>query len=130
MFRDAKPGQKVWCVLNGWGVIKSINKSWGFPVRVYFEHIDYEVGYTYDGKLFDNNKNPCLFWDEIQITPPPKPKRKVKKTIEGWANIYHLNPDGVTQLFMHNTKESAEECNVKCEGVCAAPATLTYEIEE
>jgi hypothetical protein len=120
MFRDAKPGQKVWCVLNGWGVIKSINNSWGFPVRVYFEHIDYEVGYTYDGKLYDNNENPCLFWDEIQITPPPKPKRKVKKTVVVWLNpkaIINGN-GGCFYLTDDPTKEYLK------------PATLTYEIEE
>jgi hypothetical protein len=126
MFRDAKVGDRVWVFPIGLGEIIEIDENMGICVQT----SGFKSWYLFDGRFTVHDQYPTLFWDEIKIIPPPKPKRKVKKTVEGWANIYHLNPDGVTQLFMHNTKESAEKCNVKCEGVCAAPATLTYEIEE
>lgn len=129
MFSNAKVGDRIWNVVQGWGEVIQIDNDPIYPLGIQFENGIAEK-FTLDGKGNRRDKYPCLYWDEIKIIPPPKPKRKVKKTVEGWASIYHLNPDGVTQLFMHNTKESAEKCNVKCEGVCAAPATLTYEIEE
>ena len=127
MFRDAKVGDRVWWFPLGWSEIIDTNKDMGILAKSPQGNVCW---FLFNGRLASNDIYPTIYWDEIQITPPPKPKRKVKKTIEGWANIYHLNPDGVTLLYMHNTKESAEKCNVKCEGVCAAPATLTYEIEE
>jgi hypothetical protein len=41
-----------------------------------------------EGKWYELDEHPTLFWDEIEIIPPPRPKSKVKKVVEGWVNFY------------------------------------------
>lgn len=89
MFEDAKVGQKLWDVRWGWGEVKSTDVGKGsHPLWVEFDHPTCGLGACY----FDlNGVDDCLFkqtlfWDEVKITPPPKPKKEV--TVEGWINLY------------------------------------------
>lgn len=81
-FQGIKVGDRVWSVVFGWGEVK---------------HIDNFCGVTFDStptQLFwfcwsghpdgDKAMLQTLFWDEVKITPPPKPKRMVKKVAMGW----------------------------------------------
>lgn len=78
MFRDAEVGDKVWSLYKGWGVIIGIKEGAKFPIEVGFGLSGNEY-YSVDGKLWNSDLNPSLFWDEIKIVPPPPPKRKAIK---------------------------------------------------
>ena len=87
MFKDAKVGDKVWSVQEGWGEISQIAPTSAWPVRVEFPNKN-SNSYTFDGKEYECHDLPTLFWDEVKIDPPPRPKRKGKRVLEGWVNIY------------------------------------------
>ena len=66
-FEDAKVGDRVWCVYNGWQTIIEItNFSDTYPIETD------KTLYTYDGRMAQY-KGRTLFWDEVVITPPEKP---------------------------------------------------------
>ena len=72
-FSDAKVGDRVWSLTEGWGVI--INRyapHAQYPLVVKFggEHLR---RYTLWGLLNFNDRNPTLFWDEVVIEAPTKP---------------------------------------------------------
>lgn len=99
MFREAKVGDRVWSLLNGWGVIIDIAPECAYPLRVKFK--DDSQYFNLEGKTWDIHYSPTLFWDEVKIEAPPRPKRKVKKVIKGWMNIY-------PNTILHDTKDSAD----------------------
>ena len=74
-FKDAKVGDRVWDIMHGWGKIIEIYKDpeVPYPIKVSdFENESlYTETYTCDGKAFKNHINPILFWDKINIKPPP-----------------------------------------------------------
>jgi len=80
--------------------------------------------YSQDGKLMDNHPVQSLFWARPEIIAPPKPKRKVVKTVELWQNVY---PENVT--YLHVTKKEADE---RSEGnrIACVHLTGTYEVFE
>ena len=81
-FRNAKVGDKVWDIMDGWGKIIEIRKDFGaYPIKVSdFENESLRTEtYTWDGKSFKNHINPTLFWDKINIKPPSKPEVQLEK---------------------------------------------------
>jgi hypothetical protein len=88
MFEDAQVGDRVWDFRYGFGEIILIAQSKNYPLRVKFPYVDGAMTYTLDGKHYSNEAFLSLFWDEIKFDIPPSPKRKVKKIIEGWVNVY------------------------------------------
>lgn len=75
--------------------------------------------------------NRTLFWSEVQITPPPRPKRMKKVEIVRYVNAYknHRNPDDYI-LEYSITKDEAEECAEKYAIAIAVPVTIPFEVEE
>ena len=90
-FSGVKVGDKVFHVMHGWGtVVETSFNSFCVtltdrPDRNYMIN---KIPFWLNGKVNLIDKNSSVFWDEIKIIPPPKPKRKVEKIIEGWMNIY------------------------------------------
>jgi len=41
--------------------------------------------------LNSEQKTQTLFWSDPHIIPPERPKRMVKKVVEGWVNLYPGN---------------------------------------
>lgn len=101
MFRDAKVGDRVWSQRHGWGFIARRDNDLTYPLVCKFG--DEKCTYSLEGKYVTHDKFPSLFWDEIPIVAPPKPKRMVKKT--GWVNFY-----GVSHPCnnVHRTREDAD----------------------
>lgn len=93
MFENAKIGDKVWSIRHGWGKIYSIkpeNEIYLLKVEFdsYINQNNYTVSFTFEGKSFRLDKNPTLYWDELEFDIPKPPKRLVKKTISKWINVY------------------------------------------
>lgn len=100
MFRDVKVGDKCWTIQLGDAEIMEINTGDAYPLSI--GNVKKTFDYDLDGKLWKDDKVPSAFWSTPNIIPPPRPKRKVKKVIEGWINIY---PGDV----MYSSKEKAGE---------------------
>ena len=86
-FDGIQVGDKVWSSEYGWGVVKYV-----FPPNQVQICVDFkmdECRFDYSGKRnADLSCFQSLFWDEIKITPPPKPKKKEKKRVEMTAKVY------------------------------------------
>lgn len=124
MFADAKAGDRVYSFTRGWGVISEIREGTGYGIYVSFKKNTRET-YTFEGRRFLEDRVPSLFWDEVYITPPPQPKRKVTKTDEAWK--VHL-PSGNEALFF--SEANADACVSQSEGAFKVKLTGAYEVEE
>lgn len=82
-FKNAKVGDRVWSSRTGWTKIVSVNEGFNYPIET--EEIN---SYTHGGLYKITDMLPTLFWDEVKIIPPPKPKKKVKKFISGWLSLF------------------------------------------
>ena len=72
-FEDAKIGDKVWSLTEGWGtIIDRFRSRAEYPLVVEFENREQKT-YTLWGLLHYKDLNPTLFWDEIKIEAPQKP---------------------------------------------------------
>lgn len=80
MFKNAKVGNRVWSLTNGWGtVISAYDSSSCFPIHVQFDGDDGDSdSYMACGKLYEDDLNPTLFWDEIKLDIPKKPLFKLE----------------------------------------------------
>jgi hypothetical protein len=61
---DFKVGDRMWCLVYGWGKITQIDYSEDYPITVKFDNFSVTY-YTVDGKLSDSTKNRSLFFEEI-----------------------------------------------------------------
>lgn len=84
-FDGIKVGDRVWSIEYGWGFVKEL-KNTCYPIVVQFDSEDHQQ-FTMNGKFFTNSPNQSLFWDEVKITPPPRPKVKEKKSETKWTSI-------------------------------------------
>ena len=70
MFKDAKVGDRVWSVEEGFGTVEAITGG-DYPLIVQFKF--QRIGFTIDGKRWRLSQNPTLFWDKIKFEVPKKP---------------------------------------------------------
>ena len=122
MFKDAKVGDRVYCLKNGWGSIISSGAGRIHPLYVEFDGGDCD-NYTLNGEQNIEDRRPTLYWGEPQIIAPPKPKRLVKKTVTRYLNIFNNEAFGG---ILHSTAEEAEKHGIGS----IAIATVTYDIVE
>lgn len=75
MIKDRfETGDRVWAFNNGWGNVVKITDD-RYPVRVHFEN-GYTTTYKEDGRLYEEDENTSLFFEEIHI--PETALRKSK----------------------------------------------------
>jgi hypothetical protein len=120
-FENARAGDRVWSVEYGWGTVESVSKG-VYPVVVSFD-CGIDVTYTFSGMPRSSGLQ-TLFWDEVKIEAPPRPRRKVKRTIEGWANVYSNE-----LLTFHDSKEDADN-EVSYNRIACVKLTGEYTVEE
>lgn len=71
-FSDAKVGERVWSLTEGWGTIIERSRPYTrYPLTVKFENITHS--YTLWGRFRTSDHNPTLFWDEVRFEIPEKP---------------------------------------------------------
>lgn len=83
-FENAKVGDRVWDYYYKCGKVRELKQDilivdfkLPYGARI-FSYLGHEQGYFKGVRT--------LFWDEIKFETPPRPKRKVKKKIEGWVH--------------------------------------------
>jgi len=120
---EVKVGDRLWSLCIGWVIVANVNADGTILAKPSYPTTEW--CWTVDGKKFHNTKEALrdIYWDEVKITPPPKPKRKVKKVIEKWMNLN----DGILSSVW-STEESARE-NLRL-GHIMVKLTGEYEVEE
>ena len=120
IFENAKVGDWVFWTTNGWCKILNIKHSERFPVLVEGTDSDgdiIEVRFTLCGRLYTSDKFPTLFPEDkvpqYYLDLCPRPKRKVKKTLEIWVNIF---PDG--GFTVYNSKKIVDDLAVSTRIAC------------
>jgi len=73
MFDDAKVGDKVWSIERGWCEIVRLDAT-EREEAVEVEAGDGSTWFYYKDGSYMEGENPTLFWDEVKIVPPEKPK--------------------------------------------------------
>jgi len=127
-FSSARVGDRVWEVRWGWGTVVSIKTDNSYPVNVELDIGGGEFNFTFDGKFESTDLHPSLFWDKILFVVPPRPKRMVKKTLEGWVNVYPEDSPLKTFHFVKDRPHAdglAEQTRIACVHV-----TGEYEVED
>lgn len=73
-FDNAKVGDRVFDLLKGWGTIVEIRKNEEYPIYVNGD-IDSFCTFTLDGKRYDKDVTPTLFWNEFHIPTDEEDKK-------------------------------------------------------
>lgn len=63
-FSNSKVGDKVYTISKGWGVVDEIDNSEMYNITVMFDEHTRNT-YTKEGKEYEEDINPNLFWDEV-----------------------------------------------------------------
>lgn len=72
-FETAEAGDRVWCMVAGWGEVQAIDSSRDYPIAVCFKGDDIQT-YTVGGFFAKDDIRQTLFWDEIVFEVPVKPR--------------------------------------------------------
>ena len=108
-FETAKVGDRVWRLDYGKGVtIDNVVKADIYPIKIRTDH------FTMDGTQQGGGDWRVLFWDEINITAPPKPlpKLEVDTKVLVWDNsnciqrkghFSHFDEKGKMHVFAGGT---------------------------
>jgi len=107
MFKNAKIGDKLYSMEDGWGVLEDITDR-DHPLTIQFD--SYKKSFTLDGRRYIDSKNQTLFWDKIEFEIPkrPLPNLKVDAKVLVWGSS---NKD-------RKVKRYFKEFNVNGELVC------------
>lgn len=121
MFENAQKGEKVYCLMYGWGEITRIHSgTTEYPIDVQFENENH--CYSKGGFWMTRDVNQTLFYVKPEIIVP---KRKVEVELDVWLNIYDDEP----KPSIHLTEAAAIARCSECSTHKAVPAKLTYTIE-
>lgn len=137
VFRDAKVGNEVYDICWGKGEIIQIAVLPDDLIEIQvMSKSDRTVRwYDEDGMIKEVfAENPTLFWSKPDITPPPRPKRKVKK--EGWINLKVEN--GIARVVRTGSGPSQgrsvhDDYNAAWANSCSdamKPIKIDYEVDE
>ena len=89
MFKDAKMGDKLYSVEDGWGILEEIADRY-HPLIIQFDSC--RKNFTFNGRRYIDSKNPTLFWDEIKFKIPkkPLPNLKVDAKVIVWNSVEYV----------------------------------------
>ncbi len=132
-FENAKLGDRVYTFLGGKpdqdghnATIADIrHQDVTSPLRVVMDALsDRQFSYLFDGRYFRDFREQCLFWRKPDFVVPEQPKRKVKKTLTGWLDVYPHHAEGLYQ-----TRDAAESFALPGRIACVH-ISQGYEVEE
>lgn len=125
MFTKDDVGLSVYSLKFGEGIIVSIDIINVYPIHVEFASCDYFYNYSLNGKLHENDQTQDLYFSKPEITAPPRPKKKVKKVIERYFNVYPNEIQSFSYFTNHEADLSAANHRIAC-----VKLTGEYEVEE
>lgn len=109
MFRNAKIGDKVWSVIDDWGTVVKVDNN---NISVRFDRDeDYWVQiFRLDGKEYEDDIYPTLYWDKVKFEMPKKPfnlkkelsKIKRKKFVMYEDNIFFMWDNAREEICLQN----------------------------
>lgn len=128
-FDGIKEGDRVYDLVYGWGMVANISilyEDIGLPISVAFRPKNSIIAptplyysFTMDGKR-NHIANQTLFWDEVIITPPVRPKQDciqiIPETIKGRA-VESLKYDNIGEHWLVKFIDGSEICVKKVEFV-------------
>ena len=111
-FENAKVDDRVFDIKHGLGLISKVFPKNMRPITVQFSK--YDRSYMFNGKYSETDRNQVLFWDEVNITAPPKPapKLEVDTKVLVWDNsncikrkghFSHFDEKGKMHVFAGGT---------------------------
>lgn len=123
-FEKAVPGDFVFDIGQGEGEVCWKGER-GLTVK-------FPNGYRYSYDLTgvsDREKYRTLFWSPVHITPPPRPKRMVKRTVERWG-LFNSNGRYFQCYDKKRDADQAAEYTKYPGGLFVVNLTGEYEVEE
>ena len=84
MFKNAKIGDRLYSMEDGWGVLEDITDR-DHPLTIQFD--SRSESFTLEGRRCAGSKNPTIFWDKIEFKIPKKrqlPNLKVDTKVIVW----------------------------------------------
>ena len=84
-FSGVKVGDRLWLrtdCYEGWVNVtdKKVNATYPITFEFFVDGLKYRTCITLSGRVQPNGTQ-VLFYDKVEITPPPRPKRMVKKMV-------------------------------------------------
>lgn len=91
-FETASVGDRVWSITLGWGVVKDVlhGVEEFYPVVIDFDSGGRET-FTRGGLIYKDDIHQSLFWDEVEIKAPTKPKPKPKLNKDDCVEVWNDN---------------------------------------
>ena len=98
-----KVGDKVWTVQEGSTTVTAVSPLLSYPIST-----SRYKGYTADGRQYEGDKHPSLFWSKPYDTPPEKPEPPKyqwlwkHKTGRAWSLScgYHADEDELRKYLV------------------------------
>jgi len=126
-FDGIKVGDRVYSIICGWTIVTEVDLNRAYPITIAKSGLS--INYTLDGRYYlDDDAPQSLFWDAPQFTSPPRPKRLVKKQLEGWVNVYKRGNE-VYYSSIYNTEYDAAEA-ADTDLIACVKLSGEYEVEE
>ena len=122
-FENARVGDKVYCLVNGEGVINKIDDTVKYPLEVRFKANI--LAYNVEGQSYFGPHMRTLYWSKPEIIAPPQPKRKVMKEFVFYVNVYR---HGHTTTYTTRFEADKYKCNDRLGD--AECIVITREVEE
>lgn len=137
MFKNAIVGDRVWSIRKGWGTVIKVDTDSDYPIKVRLDVSERIEGYTYDGRFTSVDLGPELFWDEVHIVAPSKPKVKRSYEEVKWCNIYPISYSGcfgkLNDKYLYgclgNNPDIVKDTGLSA-SVTVAKVVFTFEVEE
>lgn len=125
-FSNAKVGDKVYCLINGEGVISKIIGNGTYPIRVSFDEGNSRDCYTRIGKIFDTTSHPSLYHSKPEIIPA---KGLIVKELKGFITFVKRDSEEAKEPIFHFAMDTRyNSCSNEDERNIAA--TITYTVSE
>ena len=105
--KEIELGSKMWSPIGGWGKVINMDDIGWF--EVHFGERECTEIFSFEGAFYRNGPR-CIFWDEIDLTPP-NPKMKVKKW--RWAYEWHDNGLVFNNVTGHMTEKEMNS-RIRC----------------
>lgn len=113
-FDNAKVGDRVWYIIEGWGEVERVIKNIGIRVRFKVsETVEVSNVFTFEGKRYQlNDKYPMLFWNEIKLPTDEEDKRfDLVEYLKENLQPVEFNEDKFNYFLTYNVRSKELEFN-------------------